>query len=134
MIAKRFWRTMFAVLIVIVTYASLTPDTENLDQGGGFVKWLASILLGSDEHSDKIGHFLAYAALGFCVLPGRLALLGQLALTFFALFVYGCLMEGLQGFSVERQMSTLDAVANTTGLIAGGVASLVFERALGQRA
>ena len=126
MTSTNFWRVLFVIFFIIVTYASLTPDPDTLDQSGGIMKWLASLLLGSEDHGDKIAHFLAYGALGFCIFPGRLALFGRFALTFVALLGYGFLMEWMQSFSVERQTSMLDATANTAGLIAGLGAGYLF--------
>lgn len=71
------------------------------------------------DNSDKLGHFLAYAALsGWSVLifAQRHARWAAAA----SLVLLGVAMElAQQQFTVDRMMDALDALANTLGVVAG---------------
>lgn len=68
--------------------------------------------------NDKVGHFLAYLTLSIhlCFLFDMKTTKILLALT--GTFLYGILIEILQGF-VGREQSVFDAMANAMGIAAG---------------
>lgn len=101
-------RISLTLLIIAITYLSLTPTT--------------SISVGN----DKIGHFLAYSILminiGLITLNHRKAFITG---AIFAVF-YGGLMEGGQYFVPGREVSGLDMIANVSGVCIGVVISLTL--------
>ena len=127
-----FWRLICLVLIVFITWVTLTPDTEHLDGSGGITKWLSALLFGSEEYSDKIGHFSAYAALGFCLLPGKLKLFNRSTIVLALLAIYGGGLELLQNMSENREASIADALANTLGLVLGSSVAFFFFKFFGR--
>lgn len=95
-------RMLFALLAGAVAVGCLLPTAE----------------LPVFEASDKIQHFAAFMALGAIgaiAFPGRRAMI-WLA---FALFAFGCLLEGLQLFVPPRQAALGDVIANSLGIAAG---------------
>jgi VanZ family protein len=75
---------------------------------------------------DKITHFLGYAGLAILALlsfqrliPRLLALIGAVGL--------GALLEWGQSFVPGRDMSLLDGVANSLGVLAGALIFLFLE-------
>lgn len=104
-------RYVLLIYVTLVVVVSLAPSS-----GASF--W----------HIDKIGHFLAYggmailALLSFPVNSSRLAaLLGCVAL--------GAFLEWGQSFVPGRDMSLVDGLANTLGVLTGAL----FFRCQGQR-
>ena len=94
---------------------------------------VVSFLPSSGEPStlpiDKVGHFIAYAGMAILALlsfetwPARLAaLVGAIGL--------GGLLEWGQSFIPGREMSWLDELANTLGVLAGAVGFRLWGRAL----
>ena len=83
--------------------------------------YLALALAPSPGHSgiphfDKLLHFIAYfqlSALAFLLMPNQKLFLRLCAL----IIVYGAVIEFLQSFVPGREMSVLDFVANTIGVI-----------------
>lgn len=76
------------------------------------------VSVSSQQHMDKVGHFLAYSGLGFLIgltFPGRngrlLAALGAIGM--------GFLLEWGQSFVPGREMSLADGIVNTCGVLAG---------------
>lgn len=101
------------IILVIITYYSLRlPDDESLPT------------------NDKVGHFMAYAALSFNLLllckTKKKIVLGIL----FSIG-YGLLMEFCQGFVPSRDPSVYDMIANSTGVLIGfGLMKLVGSKYL----
>lgn len=96
----------FWIVIAVVAWGELGPGTI------GFDVW------------DKLQHFAAYALLAALItvtLEARKWWLWGLL----GLVIYGGLLEILQGL-VGRDMSFLDEVANTLGVIAGGSLGWAF--------
>lgn len=96
------------------------PDPE-----GGFalLRFLAELLLGDPGQNDKIGHFVAYAALaGNAALSFRARWIAALLLS----FSYGLMFEAIQAFLPDREgLSGADLLANGLGVLAGGGAALL---------
>ncbi|MEM9810195.1 MAG: VanZ family protein [Pseudomonadota bacterium] len=111
-------RFLTASLALAIAILSLTPDTNSVGQGLWLFSYLAQVLLGSAEQSDKIGHFAAYGALGF------VAALGfeknrRLLTVFLVIVLYGVILEGVQGLSPVRSTSWADMLANSLGAMMG---------------
>lgn len=79
------------------------------------------------EHLDKIGHFGAYALLGFlsCMIYKKHHLI--IALTLFGIGL-GILLELLQSYIPSRTTSMADAIANTAGVISGIIVYRFYKR------
>ncbi len=77
------------------------------------------------EHSDKLGHFLAYGALmfWFCLLYFKTRARILYAAGFIAM---GIGLEFIQGWLVYRTYDPLDMLANTIGVALGWMAFLVI--------
>ena len=130
-------KALFVVLFVIVTYLSVAPNPPGGASGNPLTWWLSALFFGDLAYADKIGHFLAYAALaGVFTLArfvrGRAAVIGVLALA-----AYGGVLELVQGRLMSRSMESLDALANALGVFAAYPAALgllaVMRRATGPR-
>ena len=118
---RSYWRIIFLCLLVLVTWLTLTPSTDDLDGGMDIMRWISSMLVGTPEWGDKIAHLLAYAALGGSAAAsewGRARVRMTLAL---GLAIYGFGLEALQGLGQVREMSLHDGVANALGAIVGTV-------------
>ena len=100
-ISSSRWRIVFAIGLFSVATLSLTP--------GG-------VATPSFPQSDKLAHFVAYAALG---LTGRLSFRTRMAILVIALMSYGALIEYLQSYLPMREMDFWDFVANTGGVFFG---------------
>lgn len=100
---------LFLVLIVIIiTYYSLRlPGDESLPT------------------NDKVGHFLAYAALSFNVIL-LCKTVKQKWLGIFSAIGYGLLMEFCQGLVPGRDPSFYDMLANSTGVFIGFLFAKLF--------
>lgn len=95
----------FALYVLVVIVASLIPT-------GGLSLW----------HIDKIGHFLAYAGMAILAfLTFRSGIARTLALLFAV--ALGAALEWGQSFIPGRDMSLIDEIANTLGVLCG---ALVF--------
>jgi VanZ family protein len=102
---------IFALYVLLVIFVSLVP-------GEGISLW----------HIDKIGHFLAYAGmavLAFLTFDSGRARISALV---FAVAL-GAALEWGQSFVPGRDMSLLDGIANTLGVLAG---TLLFRRCRGR--
>lgn len=127
-------RAGFALLLALVTWLTLGPIDDEPAQGFAPLQWLAAALFGDPAQADKIGHFLAYAALGATAALGRLDLAGRAALTVAALALYGLTLEGAQGLMGHRDADLLDALANAAGAAAGAAAGRALLAFAGARA
>lgn len=97
------WLFLGVVLIVVVIYLSLTAKPP---------------VIVNFTFGDKVGHFLAYAALmGWF---GQI-FTGRLPLVFFALVfvLMGVSLEFIQGLGRYRQFEYTDMLANTVGVVLG---------------
>ncbi len=96
-------------LLVFVGYGSLVALLSLLPPGD----------LGPGQW-DKLAHFSCYAL--FAVLAFRVAKRGNgfLALCL-GIVIYGGLLEYAQSLTPDRMMSTYDFLANTLGVIVGGL-------------
>lgn len=112
-------RTIFAALLLLVTFLTLTPNPENTEAGFAFTRWIAALLFGDAGFADKVAHFLAYAALGAAAAWAQLALFTKRRVTALALALYGILLEIIQGLGGVRSPEVADAVANALGAISG---------------
>jgi VanZ family protein len=92
---------VFYVLMVILV--SLLPST-----GGSF--W----------HVDKIGHLIAYAGMAVLALVAFKSGISR-ALALFSAVSLGAALEWGQSFVPGRDMSMIDGIMNTLGVIAGTV-------------
>ncbi|MEO1311093.1 MAG: hypothetical protein AAFV51_09005 [Pseudomonadota bacterium] len=120
-------RGLFIVVFIGVTIISLIPNPENAPAGGTMTRWLALLFLGAEQHADKVGHFLAYGALGFLGAASRVRVPRIDALGPAALALWGVVMELGQGLIAARDTEGLDALANSLGAgvgWAGGVVAL----------
>lgn len=130
MAAKLQFAARLAVpfLALIIAFLSLKPADPN--QTGGFpaLEFIAELLLGSAERQDKVGHFLAYAALagaaafGFRARP-RLVIFGMC-------LAYGGLFELLQASLPGRYASFADMFANGSGAAMGILSAFVLSHFL----
>jgi VanZ family protein len=125
---RSFWRGVFALLIVFVTWQTLTPDPDETESGMALARYLAEMLFNSPEHADKVGHFLAYSALGGTAGLGGLKLRGRRRFSVLGLTLYGMVLEYLQGLGGVRDAELLDAFANASGALAGFAGAYVIER------
>ena len=92
----------FITVIVGITVLSLMPPISKINL----------------SEKDKIGHFVAYTVLTINGLMIRKYQSKKMWLLF-AFILYGGLMEFLQGFVPGREVSALDLVANTSGILVG---------------
>lgn len=108
-------RISFYFLLVVVTYLSLRSRIHGIDI----------------QVNDKVGHSLAYLAL---MVNGGLAF-GKHRFTWLAigLFLYGLLIEILQGLVPGRTSSFFDLVANSSGIAIGLAILLIFGRSIMNR-
>ena len=67
--------------------------------------------------NDKVGHFVAYTVL--TVNAGLLVERRKWIVLFATCILYGMLLELLQGLVPGRQVSVLDVLANSTGVLIG---------------
>ena len=105
--AKGPWQALLVLLLVVVSYLALTPKP----------------LEGSESGLDKVGHLLAFIALGF---TGYLGLPTRTALPL-ALLAYGGLIEVLQLLVPGRSAEWGDLLADGIGIGVGiGLAALVI--------
>lgn len=128
MTLRSAWRGVFALLLLFVTWQTLTPSPEETDSGLALARYLAEMLFQSAAHADKVAHFLAYSALGGAAGMGGLRLGGRRRLSVAALTVYGVLLEYLQGLGGVRDPELLDALANASGALAGFSGAFLIEK------
>ena len=127
-------RALFAMLFVFVTVITVIPNPEETTPGFAFTRWLADLLLGDAQSADKIGHFVAYGALGASAALADIRLFGKAAASIVALAVYGALLEGVQALGGVRDPEYLDAAANAAGALAGYPLMTVIKDAALRRA
>ncbi|NHK29269.1 hypothetical protein FF098_015225 [Parvularcula flava] len=112
-------RICFAVLLLIVTILSLIPNPDGVPGGPAFSRWLSGVLFGTEDHADKVSHFVAYGALGGTAILAALKPFGRALLLPVLLIAYSGLMEILQGMGGVREADMADMLANAAGVTAG---------------
>ena len=112
-------RALFFVLLALVTYLTLTPNPDDTKEGFAVARWVANLLFGDAALTDKVAHFLGYAALGASAYWAELKLVSRRWATGAALVFYGVALEGLQGLGGVRSPEIADAIANGIGAAAG---------------
>ena len=104
--ARRAAGVLFWPALILVIWGELTPSPDT-----GWFFWI-------DRVSDKVLHFSAYfglAAIAGFVIRARVPTIAAVT----GLILMGLVLEIVQGF-VGRDMSGLDALANTVGAVCGG--------------
>lgn len=114
-----FARAQFAVLFLLVTYLTVTPNPDETELGMELTRWLAALIFGDSAFADKIAHFLAYAALGASAALARIRIGGRAFTVVAGLALYGAALEGVQGLGGVRDPELADALANALGAAAG---------------
>jgi len=115
----RIWRGVFAMLFLIVSYLTVTPNPDDSGAGMALTRWLASLFLGNPGLSDKIAHFLAYGALGGSAALARLPWFKKIWAAPLGLAAYGVVLEGVQALGGVRSPEFADAIANALGAVVG---------------
>lgn len=128
MTLARGWRFAFLALALFVTWQTLTPDPEDTDGGMAIARLIAEIIFHSAEMSDKVAHFMAYAALGGSAAFGHFRMMGLRPPVIAGIAVYGMALEGLQGLGGVREPEIADAIANALGVISAFAAVAVLEQ------
>ncbi|MEQ1931819.1 MAG: hypothetical protein ABL957_14980 [Parvularculaceae bacterium] len=118
-------RGAFAILIVAVTYMTLTVRPDDMKAGFDLTDWIAGILFGRPDLGDKVAHFLAYGSLGFMSGAAQLKLFERSWPVVASLAGYGAVLEGVQHLGGVRHADALDATANAVGAASGLAAFLV---------
>jgi VanZ family protein len=88
-----------------------------------FMVIVVSLLPGTGTsfwHVDKIGHFFAYAGMAVLALLTFNSGVSRASAVFFAIAL-GAVLEWGQSFVPGRDMSLIDGLANTLGVITGTV-------------
>lgn len=122
------WRCVFALLIVLVTFETLTPDPDKTKSGLAIARFIAEVLFQNTQHADKVAHFLAYAALAGSATFARIRIGGRRWATILALAAYGVALEILQGVGGVRSGDLADAAANSSGALFAFLAAPIVER------
>ena len=111
-----FWRTVFAVALLVTGYLCLTPKLHPPPE-------LA--------RHDKLVHFAVFAVNGLLALPAfRVGRARWIALA--GLVLYGAALEWLQGFVPNRFSSLADGVANSLGILSAAMVGVWDSRRRGR--
>lgn len=108
-------RVSFALLFVVVTWLTLTPNAGDVPQGVSIIRWASSFLFGDTAYYDKIAHFLAYGALGAAFAFAKFTIFGRRFFGALLLAGYGAALEFVQGLMGVRTPDFYDGVANALG-------------------
>lgn len=118
--------SQFLAVTTAFAIAMLSLSSSDGPPSGLFalLEELVAALFGDAIGYDKVGHYIAYAALGafaaFGVrLHGPRALMSMAA----AILLYGGLLEVIQGFTDDRTPSFADLLANALGVSTGFAAA-----------
>jgi len=114
-----FFKIVFLILLTIVTLLSLLTSPIDGPSGSAFTRFLSKILFKAPEHADKIGHFIAYAALGFSATAAQFIRIQKSWIIFLGLSIYGYFMEYLQLLGGTRMAEFMDGISNMLGSGAG---------------
>ncbi len=111
-------RVGFVLLLGVVTVLSLASFPSGAAPGNALTRMIATLLLGDAAHADKVGHFMAYSALGAAAYFAAIA-----RRPFWAapalLALYGAGLEGVQYFLAGRTADIVDAAVNGVGAASG---------------
>lgn len=132
MTARRAWRGVFALLLAVVTFLTLTPNPENTPSGFAIARLIAQWMFADTALADKVGHFLAYAALGLTASLADLRLRDRRILAILAIAAYGAMLEFAQGAGGVRTGDVIDAIANTGGAVSAYLAFVFVGRVTGR--
>lgn len=108
-------RALFAALLLLVTYLTVTPNPDDTEMGMALTRWLAALIFGDSALGDKVAHFLAYAMLGASAALAQVKIGGRGLYAVIALMAYGAALEGVQGMMGVRFPEFADALANSLG-------------------
>ncbi|MCB2112624.1 MAG: VanZ family protein [Parvularculaceae bacterium] len=125
---RLFWRGVFILLFVFVTWLTLTPNPDETKPSLAIARFIAQLIFHDQSLGDKVAHFLAYSALGGSAALSGFAIGGRRAALIAALAVYGALLEYVQGLGGVRSPELADAVANSLGALFSFPVALFFER------
>lgn len=114
-----FFRVVSVAIAVAIVCLSLAPEVETPPEAMDLFSIIARAIFGTAEESDKVAHFVAYAALGFSSAIGWGRSLVAYAFIAASLIVGGTVMEIIQGLIGYRQADALDFAANTFGVFFG---------------
>ena len=95
-------RLLFVGCALLIIFASLVPAPPGI----------------SIENADKAGHYLAYTSLALLACLAFPVRSQQILALVFSLSL-GFLLEGIQATLPSRDMSLLDALANSLGVLSG---------------
>ena len=112
-------RAVFFFLLAAVAFLTLTPNPDDVEASLDFGRWIAQSLFGDASLGDKVGHFLAYAALGAAAALAQIRIARSGRWTILALMLYGAALEGVQGLGGVRDASVIDGLADGLGALAG---------------
>ena len=127
-------RCVFALLFVVVTWLTITPNPENTESSIAIARWIASMLFKDSSLGDKVAHFGAYALLGAAAFYAHFTFPKAFIITPLALGGYGAFLEFMQGLGGVRTPELADAVANGCGAIAGFFGAYLLARTMNRAA
>jgi hypothetical protein len=131
-IVPKAGRVLTGLLGLAILYLSLTPDPEQLESGMDLVSWVSTLVFGTPEHGDKVGHFIAYCALGAAATLGFWIKARSVVPIYGGLLVYGGVLEIVQDLGGIRTGDAADMLANTlgagVGVLAGRTLQAILER------
>ena len=115
---RNFWRGVFALLLVFITWQTLTPDPKDTEAGFALARAIARLLFHNENASDKVAHVLAYLSLGASAALAQFSIAGRKWPVVIALACYGVALEFIQGAGGVRTADPADALANFAGALA----------------
>ena len=116
-------RAGFILLLGVVTVISVWPNPAGVIPGNAITRFIADLFFGAATHADKVGHFLAYSALGGAAYLAALAR-KPIWRAPLLLALYGVVLEGVQFFVDARSADPWDAAVNSIGAATGVLAAL----------
>lgn len=125
-------RSLAIVYVLLIVYASLHPFTGWRDSGASIFGYLAAPWPRYYTGFDLALNVLAYAPLGFLLVP-TLARLGIFTAALAAVLIGSGLsfaMETLQNFLPSRVPSNIDLACNSLGALIGATAGMNWGRTL----
>ena len=120
-----FWRGLFFLATLYVTYQTLTPNPEDVDGGLIIMKWLSSLLFSDTQYADKVTHFTVYGILGGLGVFAQFKAFNRQIFVPLALGVYGGVLEVIQAYGGVRSGEWADGLANLAGALLGFFVALV---------
>lgn len=114
----KFWRGAFGLLLLLITWKTLTTDPIETDAGFALARYIANVVFHNEALADKVAHFFAYAALGATAAFAKLSINGRRWPVAIMLAAYGIVLEIAQGMGGVRIADPTDALANALGVFA----------------